>query len=247
MPYIYSDEGATELLLKPASKMDRDTGHLEASRPFHRWTDSFRAKKHRRVQPVQPVQLLEKYVQGLEVDGVAVEAYGRAPYGDKSSEQLSDAVTGNLSFLGPVTTASVTVTSINGVRSRTNTQSTSHLGPPRSGNRISMDSVWSRLGPFPDKAAFDRAVKRRQVLCEVFQTEKDYIQGLQALTDVSPPLTRLWRMLAEGSSRFCRCSSVGRKSITTLCGSGKSTRNSSMSSGVSHRVRKRRVPSLRAC
>lgn len=141
--------------------------------PFKRFVNSLRTKKARR----HP--LPEKYVEGWPViDG----SNTLSPYHGIQDQQW-ERLSGHSSQLGTVKTASMSVPSQCGVRSRGTTHSTTNQSS-NSDPRPSIDSLKPTQSATLDEAAHSRSIKRRQLLQEIVETESDYVSGLKSLTNV---------------------------------------------------------------
>ena len=137
----------------------------KSTRPFKKWMDSFRGRKHE--SPIYQ----KKYVEGWS------DSSSHGSQGHQSSASDS-------SQLGTVKTTTASIGSQSLIRSRTTIQSTrSHS--MRSDVRHSGESSRPTSSQHADEAAETRATRRRHILQELLETESDYVLGLKALIGVS--------------------------------------------------------------
>ncbi|KAK4865547.1 hypothetical protein LT330_009335 [Penicillium expansum] len=134
------------------------------SRPFKKWMDSFRGRKH------ESPTIQQRFVEGWS------DSSSHGSQGHQSS-------TSDSSQLGTVKTTTASIGSQSLIRSRTTIQSaTSHS--IRSDVRHSGDSSQPTSSQHADEAAETRATRRRHILQELVETESDYVLGLKALIGI---------------------------------------------------------------
>ncbi|CAG8905763.1 unnamed protein product [Penicillium egyptiacum] len=136
-----------------------------APRPFKKWMDSFRGRKHESSASSQ-----RRYVDG---------------WSDSSSHgsQGHQSTASDSSHLGTVKTTTASIGSQSLIRSRTTIQSTTNQST-LSDARHSGDSSRPTSSHQADEAAETRATRRRHILQELVETESDYVLGLKALIGI---------------------------------------------------------------
>ncbi|KAI2730180.1 hypothetical protein CBS147332_2032 [Penicillium roqueforti] len=134
------------------------------SRPFKKWIDSFRGRKH------ESPTCQRRYVEGWS------DSSSHGSQGHQSSASDS-------SHLGTVKTTTASIGSQSLIRSRTTIQSATNQST-LSGARHSGDSSRPSLSQHTDEAAETRATRRRHILQELVETESDYVLGLKALIGI---------------------------------------------------------------
>ncbi|KAL1962172.1 hypothetical protein VTN77DRAFT_518 [Rasamsonia byssochlamydoides] len=162
--------------LDAANATPADTG---TNYPFKKWMDSFRSR--RRAVPRIP----EVYVEGWfdEPSAVTNDAeFSTSPPQEQQWDRLSG---GSSSILGTVKTASMSLaTQSFATRSRANTHSSHQSAQSGPEVRRSFDSVRRTTSLSMENAVRSRAGKRRHVLHEIFVSESNYVDGLQALSKI---------------------------------------------------------------
>lgn len=164
------------VMVTDESKESLDKG--ASSYPFKRWMDSFRVKK------THSASLPERFVEGWSEQS-SVDCNNNSslsPYHALQDQQW-ERLSGHSSQLGTVKTASLSIASQSIARSRGHTQSTTNQSVG-SDHRMSLDSPRTSMTFQDDEQARIRAIKRREVLRELYITESDYVSGLKALSDV---------------------------------------------------------------
>jgi hypothetical protein len=152
--------------------------------PLRKWMNSLRSKKPSASRT--PQALVEGWPDEFS-DGVSDA--GLSPFPNFQEQQWDQLSKRSSSILGTIKTASISIATQSGVRSRTTTQST-HRSPCRSEAlsnseaRASIDSTRLTSIATLDDAVRSRAARRRQILHELYTSEADYVTGLKALTDV---------------------------------------------------------------
>ncbi|KUM66039.1 hypothetical protein ACN42_g1039 [Penicillium freii] len=136
----------------------------KSTRPFKKWMDSFRGRKHE--SPIYQ----KKYVEGWS------DSSSHGSQGHQSSASDS-------SQLGTVKTTTASIGSQSLIRSRTTIQSTRSQSM-RSDVRYSGESSRPNSSQHADEAAETRATRRRHILQELVETESDYVLGLKALIGI---------------------------------------------------------------
>ncbi|KAJ5961498.1 hypothetical protein N7501_006439 [Penicillium viridicatum] len=136
----------------------------KSTRPFKKWMDSFRGRKHE--SPIYQ----KKYVEGWS------DSSSHGSQGHQSSASDS-------SQLGTVKTTTASIGSQSLIRSRTTIQSTRSQSM-RSDVRYSGESSRPNPSQHADEAAETRATRRRHILQELVETESDYVLGLKALIGI---------------------------------------------------------------
>ncbi|KAJ5169891.1 uncharacterized protein N7500_002674 [Penicillium coprophilum] len=134
------------------------------ARPFKKWMDSFRARKHD-----SPV-----FKQGV-VEGWS-DTSSHGSQGHRSSPSDS-------SQLGTVKTTTASIGSQSLIRSRTTIHSTTNQSG-QSDVRHSGDSSRPSSSHHVDEAVETRSTRRRHILQELVETESDYVLGLKALIGI---------------------------------------------------------------
>jgi hypothetical protein len=153
-----------------------------ASYPFKKWMDSFRSR--RRAVPRIPEVYVEGWFDELSPVVNDSEISSSPPLQEQQWDRFSG---GSSSILGTVKTASMSLaTQSFATRSRANTHSSQQSDPiPGFEMRRSLDSVRRTASLSMETAVRSRAGKRRHVLHEIFVSESNYVDGLQALSKVS--------------------------------------------------------------
>ncbi|KAJ9485938.1 hypothetical protein VN97_g7413 [Penicillium thymicola] len=136
----------------------------KSTRPFKKWMDSFRGRKHE--SPIYQ----KKYVEGWS------DSSSHGSQGHQSSASDS-------SQLGTVKTTTASIGSQSLIKSRTTIQSTRSQSM-RSDVRYSGESCRPTSSQHADEAAETRATRRRHILQELVETESDYVLGLKALIGI---------------------------------------------------------------
>ncbi|KAJ5597321.1 hypothetical protein N7537_007405 [Penicillium hordei] len=136
----------------------------KSTRPFKKWIDSFRGRKHE--SPIYQ----KKYVEGWS------DSSSHGSQGHQSSASDS-------SQLGTVKTTTASIGSQSLIRSRTTIQS-ARSQSIRSDVRYSGESSRPTSSQHADEAAETRATRRRHILQELVETESDYVLGLKALIGI---------------------------------------------------------------
>jgi hypothetical protein len=134
------------------------------SRPFKKWMDSFRGRKHE-----SPI-FRRRFVEGWS------DSSSHGSQGHQSSASDS-------SQLGTVKTTTASIGSQSLIRSRTTIQSATNQSMQYD-VRHSGDSSRPTSSQHADEAAEIRATRRRHILQELVETESDYVLGLKALIGV---------------------------------------------------------------
>ncbi|KAJ5971660.1 uncharacterized protein N7479_001578 [Penicillium vulpinum] len=134
------------------------------SRPFKKWMDSFRGRKH------ESPTVQRRYVEG---------------WSDSSSQgsQTLQSSASDSSQLGTVKTTTASIGSQSLIRSRTTLQSATSQSI-QSDARGSGDISRSTSIRHADEAAETRSTRRRHILQELVETESDYVLGLKALIGI---------------------------------------------------------------
>ncbi|KAG0160888.1 hypothetical protein PDIDSM_8420 [Penicillium digitatum] len=134
------------------------------SRPFKKWMDSFRGRKHE-----SPI-FRRRFVEGWS------DSSSHGSQGHQSSASDS-------SQLGTVKTTTASIGSQSLIRSRTTIQSATNQSMQYD-VRHSGDSSRPTSSQHADEAAEIRATRRRHILQELVETESDYVLGLKALIGI---------------------------------------------------------------
>lgn len=165
-----------------ADKKDELTP-TQASPPyqFTKWLNTFRNRKR------GPSTIKERYVHGWNSPPKVSSPQSSPPRPPIPFDQYRDQSSPRSSFLGAVRTTTMSTTTSRVTRSRGATSTTNHstISDFRSSAEIARSSTSSSTDPEVEELAR----KRREVLKELVLTEVNYVQGLKALTGVSPRST----------------------------------------------------------
>jgi hypothetical protein len=153
-----------------------------------KWVDSIRSRKAISSRTSQVY--IEGWVDEPAFGNVSDSSLSPFPnFQDLHEHQWDRLSGGSSSILETVKTTSISINTQSAVRSRATTQST-HRSVCRSEAlsnseaRGSIDSVRPTSMKTLDDAVRIRAVKRRDILHEIFTSEVDYVMGLRTLADV---------------------------------------------------------------